>query len=181
MQPDWAERAAALEHEDRLIEAEAVIRDAVPHEGFAISIAEMYRKRMVRLNTAPATSRPPQKRGKRRRIGLIFTLRRQPAAVRARRCPPSAMSSSGRFELGFQELHALRRNVLGICRQDPARCTPRRQFPESKTQNFQSPANRHSPPCEWRRTEPSTPHARTLESRDHSHKCARAQCARRPP
>jgi hypothetical protein len=47
--PDWAARAAELEAEDRLIEAENVIRDHVPHQGFAISIAEMYRKRMLRL------------------------------------------------------------------------------------------------------------------------------------
>jgi hypothetical protein len=47
--PDWLTQAEALEHEDRLIEAEDIIRNAVPHQGFAISIAEMYRKRMLRL------------------------------------------------------------------------------------------------------------------------------------
>jgi len=47
--PDWFARAAALEAEDRLIEAENAIRDNVQDQGFAISIAEMYRKRMLRL------------------------------------------------------------------------------------------------------------------------------------
>ena len=49
---DWAERAAALEKEDRVIEAEEAIREGVPHQGFAIMIAEMYRKRMLRLRSA---------------------------------------------------------------------------------------------------------------------------------
>jgi hypothetical protein len=46
---DWFEKATALEQEDRLIEAEEVIRESVEHQGFAIMIAEMYRKRMLRL------------------------------------------------------------------------------------------------------------------------------------
>lgn len=48
---DWFEKATALEKEDRLIEAEDAIREGVPHEGFAITMAEMYRKRMLRLAT----------------------------------------------------------------------------------------------------------------------------------
>ena len=49
---EWMERAEALEREDRLIEAEALIREAVPYQGFALSIAEMYRRRMLRLSDA---------------------------------------------------------------------------------------------------------------------------------
>jgi hypothetical protein len=47
--PDWFAKATELEAEDRLIEAENTIRDNVRDQGFAISIAEMYRKRMLRL------------------------------------------------------------------------------------------------------------------------------------
>jgi hypothetical protein len=48
--PDWLTQSEALEREDRLIEAEDIIRNAVPHQGFAISIAEMYRRRMLHLS-----------------------------------------------------------------------------------------------------------------------------------
>ena len=47
--PDWFTKAAELEAEDRLIEAENAIRDNLNDQGFAIAIAEMYRKRMLRL------------------------------------------------------------------------------------------------------------------------------------
>jgi hypothetical protein len=48
-QPGWFLQAEALERENRLTEAEDVISKAVRDQGFAISIAEMYRKRMIRL------------------------------------------------------------------------------------------------------------------------------------
>ncbi len=44
--PDWWKNAQALQQADRLEEAENVIRQAVPHLGFAASIAEMYAQRM---------------------------------------------------------------------------------------------------------------------------------------
>ena len=46
---EWMSRAEALEKDNRLIEAEALIREAVPHQAFALMIAEMYRRRMLRL------------------------------------------------------------------------------------------------------------------------------------
>ena len=52
MAKEWMERAEALEKEDRLIEAEAVLRDSIPHQAFALTIAEMYRRRMLRLADA---------------------------------------------------------------------------------------------------------------------------------
>lgn len=44
--PDWWNEAQALQEADRCEEAEQVIRQAVPHLGFAASIAEMYAQRM---------------------------------------------------------------------------------------------------------------------------------------
>ena len=49
MAAEWISRAEALEKDNRLIEAEALIREAVPHQAFALVIAEMYRRRMLRL------------------------------------------------------------------------------------------------------------------------------------
>ena len=42
---EWMSRAEALENDNRLIEAEALIREAVPHQAFALVIAEMYQWR----------------------------------------------------------------------------------------------------------------------------------------
>ena len=51
----------ALEREDRLIEAEAAIREAIPHQAFALEIAEMYRRRMLRLQGGPQAAEARQK------------------------------------------------------------------------------------------------------------------------
>lgn len=50
--PAWWREALALECQDRLDEAEKVIRDGCQHQGFAYSTAEMYRLRMLRLMQA---------------------------------------------------------------------------------------------------------------------------------
>lgn len=47
--PEWWNKAVALEHADRLKEAEKMIADSVPHIAFAIATADMYRLRMIRL------------------------------------------------------------------------------------------------------------------------------------
>lgn len=48
--PDhWLKRARALEAEDRLKEAEALIADSVPDPHFALIIAELYAERHNRL------------------------------------------------------------------------------------------------------------------------------------
>ncbi|MGJ5820568.1 hypothetical protein [Paludibaculum fermentans] len=47
--PEWWHKAVALEHADRLEEAEKMIVDSVPHIAFAIATADMYRQRMIRL------------------------------------------------------------------------------------------------------------------------------------
>jgi hypothetical protein len=62
--PDWLTQAEALEREDRLIEAEDLIRNPVPHQGFAISIAEMYRRRMLRLSANGASAGAAEARQK---------------------------------------------------------------------------------------------------------------------
>ena len=49
MAAEWMSRAEALEKDNRLTEAEALIREAVPDQAFALVIAEMYRRRMLRL------------------------------------------------------------------------------------------------------------------------------------
>lgn len=51
-QPEWAVRAYALEADNRLDEAEQVMRDGCRVLGVLLSIAEMYRKRMQRLAAA---------------------------------------------------------------------------------------------------------------------------------
>ncbi|HEV8147454.1 MAG TPA: hypothetical protein VGP79_13775 [Bryobacteraceae bacterium] len=48
-EPEWMRRARQLEREDRLEEAEQVIRDSIPSLHFAIATAEMYRTRWIRL------------------------------------------------------------------------------------------------------------------------------------
>ncbi|MEO8068285.1 MAG: hypothetical protein ABI599_11385 [Flavobacteriales bacterium] len=50
--PAWWNKAVALEQQDRLEEAEQVIRDGVPHLAFAHATADMYRLRMLRLKSA---------------------------------------------------------------------------------------------------------------------------------
>ncbi|WP_321473249.1 hypothetical protein [uncultured Paludibaculum sp.] len=47
--PEWWRKAQSLELDNRLEEAEKAIFEAVPHLGYALSTAEMYRLRMVRL------------------------------------------------------------------------------------------------------------------------------------
>lgn len=49
---DWWSRALGLEREDRLAEAEALLRDAIPHLAFAAQIAELYAHRMRRLRAS---------------------------------------------------------------------------------------------------------------------------------
>ncbi len=51
-QPDWARRACALEAEDRLAEAEQAMRDGCDQLGVLMSIAHLYRARLVRLAAA---------------------------------------------------------------------------------------------------------------------------------
>lgn len=48
-EPEWLQRAKKLEREDRLEEAEKLIRDSIPTLHFAITIAELYRTRWIRL------------------------------------------------------------------------------------------------------------------------------------
>jgi hypothetical protein len=48
-EPEWMQRARQLEREDRLEEAEQLIRDAIPTLHFAIATAELYRNRWIRL------------------------------------------------------------------------------------------------------------------------------------
>ena len=50
--PDWAREAYALEAQGRLEEAEQTMRQGCDHIGVLISIAEMYRQRMLRLAQA---------------------------------------------------------------------------------------------------------------------------------
>jgi hypothetical protein len=53
--PEWMQRAQRLEREDRLEEAEQLMRDSIPTLHFAIAIAELYRTRWIRLQkTDPA-------------------------------------------------------------------------------------------------------------------------------
>jgi hypothetical protein len=47
--PPWWQRAVLLEHEDRLEEAERLLRDSIPNIHCAIQIAELYRLRWARL------------------------------------------------------------------------------------------------------------------------------------
>lgn len=48
--PPWWPRAEELEREDRLDEAERLLRDKIPNLHCAIAIAEVYRKRWIRLH-----------------------------------------------------------------------------------------------------------------------------------
>lgn len=48
-EPEWMQRARHLEREDRLEEAEQLIRDKIPTLHSAITIAELYRGRWLRL------------------------------------------------------------------------------------------------------------------------------------
>lgn len=50
--PAWWNKAVALEGQDKLAEAEQVIRDGVPHLAFASAMADMYRLRMLRKKNA---------------------------------------------------------------------------------------------------------------------------------
>lgn len=53
--PEWWRRAVMLERQDRLEEAERLLRDSIPNLHCAIQIAEMYRLRWLRLReTDPA-------------------------------------------------------------------------------------------------------------------------------
>jgi len=47
--PDWMRQAEKLEREDRMEEAEQLIRDRIPSLHCAITIAELYRTRWIRL------------------------------------------------------------------------------------------------------------------------------------
>jgi hypothetical protein len=47
--PDWWHKARELEKADQLEAAETVLKDAIPHQAFALEIAELYRERMVRF------------------------------------------------------------------------------------------------------------------------------------
>jgi hypothetical protein len=46
--PEWWRRARKLEAQDKLEEAEAVIKDGVPNLYFAHATADLYRQRMIR-------------------------------------------------------------------------------------------------------------------------------------
>ena len=48
-EPEWMQRAQQLEREDRLEEAEQLIRDAIQTLHYAITTAELYRRRWIRL------------------------------------------------------------------------------------------------------------------------------------
>jgi hypothetical protein len=50
--PLWWQKALELEAMNRLDDAEAMIRNGCPHLSFAYIIADLYRQRMVRLQTA---------------------------------------------------------------------------------------------------------------------------------
>jgi hypothetical protein len=55
-EPEWWQRAKALELDGQLKEAEAAIRNAVPHLGAFSSVAQLYLERMVRLQQAGDTA-----------------------------------------------------------------------------------------------------------------------------
>lgn len=46
--PEWWIKASKLEQADRLEEAEAVVKNAIPHLYFAHATADLYRERMIR-------------------------------------------------------------------------------------------------------------------------------------
>lgn len=50
--PQWWRDAQQLEREERCAEAERLIEVHVPHAGAPVSIAELYKRRMVRLLAA---------------------------------------------------------------------------------------------------------------------------------
>lgn len=55
--PEWWNKARELEGRDELQAAEKVLTDAIPHQAFALEIAEMYRDRMLRLRALGDTAR----------------------------------------------------------------------------------------------------------------------------
>ncbi|MFG6428765.1 hypothetical protein [Roseateles sp. LYH14W] len=63
-QPEWAREAYALEAQDRLEEAEQAMRRGCDHIGVLISIAHMYRQRMLRLAQAGDTAGAAHARSK---------------------------------------------------------------------------------------------------------------------
>lgn len=50
--PAWWNKARELEAANKLKEAEALLKESIPHQAFALEIAEMYRERMERFLTA---------------------------------------------------------------------------------------------------------------------------------
>ncbi len=50
--PTWWHKARELEQADQLEEAEKLLKDEIPHQAFALEIAEMYRDRMLRFRAA---------------------------------------------------------------------------------------------------------------------------------
>ncbi|MEO7651666.1 MAG: hypothetical protein ABIZ80_14465 [Bryobacteraceae bacterium] len=54
-EPQWMRRALQLEREDRLEEAEQLIRNAIQSLHFAIATAELYRRRWIRLQESDPT------------------------------------------------------------------------------------------------------------------------------
>lgn len=55
-QATWWRRARELERTDQLEAAEAVIRDAIPYQTFALETAELYKDRYLRLREAGRTA-----------------------------------------------------------------------------------------------------------------------------
>lgn len=51
-EPEWWIRAKALESENRLKEAEALLKASIDHLGFAIQTAQLYAERFERLRDA---------------------------------------------------------------------------------------------------------------------------------
>lgn len=47
--PEWWDRAVELERANKLKEAEALLKESIPHLAFASQTAELYRLRMIRL------------------------------------------------------------------------------------------------------------------------------------
>ena len=54
-EPEWMQHARHLEREDRLEEAEQLIRDKIPTLYSAITIAELYRSRWIHLRESDPT------------------------------------------------------------------------------------------------------------------------------
>ena len=47
--PNWWNEARELEARDQLEAAESLLKNAIPHQAFAMEIAELYRERMLRF------------------------------------------------------------------------------------------------------------------------------------